>query len=192
EAKANPRARARRSEFAKASRRISQTGPTQQMQISILLRRLMTLISGRARETSAWTSRPRRNTFRRMWSAMRISTNTDSGETRRSTDQSGFRAALEWGGRLTGTVTGFGSIRGAGPGLTTSLGAMLPSTTVAGSITTITGAGLRDRSGTGRTTLLLWSRGLVVQDGESALASAAAMDGARWAGVNRLCPGMVL
>src|SRR5881398_891330 len=86
-----------------------------------------------------------------------------------------------------GTATGHGLIRGDGPGLKTSLGVMLRSTTDAGSITTTTGDGRLDRSMLARTTRPRWLRGSAARDGVLELDSVVAMatDGAHWASVSR-------
>src|SRR5215469_5100828 len=66
------------------------------------------------------TSLPRA-TFRRTWSAMKISTNTAHGEKCQPMDVSGSRW-LPQDGRLIALVTGFGLRLGVGHGLTTRHG----------------------------------------------------------------------
>src|SRR5213080_1118600 len=85
------------------------------------------------------------------------------------------------------TATGRGLIRGDGPGLKTSLGVTLRSTTDAGSITTTIGDGRLARSMIARTTLPRCLRGSEARDGVLELDSVVAMatDGAHWASVSR-------
>src|SRR6266568_48555 len=122
-------------------------------------------------------------TSRLTWSDTRTWTNTGTGGTPQNMQTCGCLAGLPSAGLLIATATGFGLIHGDGPGLKTSHGATLRSTTDAGCTTTTTGDGLRDRSMFVRTIRQRWSRGLVARVGAPALdlasATAGESDGAR-------------
>src|ERR1700730_4617835 len=105
----------------------------------------------------------------------------------------GIRARLQWAGLLIAMDTGTGLARGAGPGLTTSRGALRHSIMVAGHMSAALGAGARDLFTsvhfTDRRSLVL----LVAVDlaSVSVAASAAESGGSRLAGVNRSIRGSI-
>ena len=76
------------------------------------------------------------------------------GDGSRNTARSGIRRALPWDGCLIALAVGFGLSRGAGRGLTTRLGDLLPSTMAAGYKLGRAGAGCQDQSGSHRFTVL--------------------------------------
>jgi hypothetical protein len=91
--------------------------------------------------------------------------NTARGATLPIMDTFGYRLQSESAGLLIAMDTGFGSARGAGRGLKTSLGDMLPSTMAAGFTTTIIGDG---RLGQSTFVLIIhprWSPGSVARAG---------------------------
>src|ERR1700680_1462355 len=106
---------------------------------------------------------------------------TEPGATNLNTDTSGFPVRLRRVGRLIATDTGPGSIPGDGLGWTMLRGDAPPSTMAAGWILTAPGAGLRDPTGSGLTTLPRWWPGLEARALAlaSALVSAADLAGAR-------------
>src|SRR5262249_50574908 len=182
---------ARRSAFVKGSRLGSRMGH-QCRAIFIRHRGAMPSMSGHTLVIIGWTIPALLGTSPRMSSVMKISTNTASGATHQLMVMSGCRAVSTQVGHRIAMATGFGSILGDGPGLRMSLGAMLRSTTDAGSTTITIGDGRPDRSMFARITLPHWSRGSEDQDGAWALVSVAAtaMAGARLVSVNRSFRGM--
>src|ERR1041384_5844221 len=85
---------------------------------------------------------------------------TALGARNRSTGMCGIPTMSAQTGRLTATVTGTGSARGAGPGWAMSLGVLRLTTTAAGHISEADGVGARDRSLVLRFTDRLLSAGL--------------------------------
>src|SRR5713101_5756170 len=124
--------------------------------------------SGRGRATDVSIIRLLRATSLLTWLAPRTLTNTAPGAMFRNTGTSGRRVMLKRGGLRIATATGFGLIRGDGPGLKTSPGVMLRSTMAAGCTTTTTGGGRRDRFMFARTIRRHWSHGLVARAGARA------------------------
>src|SRR5579864_9189889 len=112
---------------------------------------------------------------------MKISTNMEAGKRLPITVRCGS-PRLRRGGHLITTAIGFGKAPGDGRGSKLSRGATLRSTMAVGCMAAATGVGLRDRSGSVRTMLRLWSRGLADRDGAriSASVSAEVLAGARW------------
>src|SRR5260370_41716833 len=89
-------------------------------------------------------------------------------------------------------ATGTGSALGAGPGWTTILGALLPSTTAAGHLLAAPGAGAQDPSLQAHSAVQ-HSSALSAADLALGLvaASAAESDGSRWALANRSIRGSI-
>src|SRR6266567_6932196 len=121
-------------------------------------------------------------TFLPMWWARKTSTSTVPGAMFLNTETFGSQAVWTRAGRPIAMAIGSGLRPGDGPGLKTSPGDTLPSTTAAGCITTIFGDGRLDRSMPAPTTLPHWSHGLVVRAGArtSDSVSAEVLVGARW------------
>src|ERR1017187_4523331 len=109
------------------------------------LRLLMDLTTGRKFGTNASKVRNRPATSPPESSATRILTPTAVGKPYRPTAPSGFRRQFRLDGLPIATATGRTSLPGDGPGLTTHLGASLPSTTAAGFPGEADGAGLPAR-----------------------------------------------
>src|SRR5439155_17899146 len=98
-------------------------------------------------------------------------------------EMSGYQAALMPAGHPIAMATGSRSILGGGPGLKTSRGVTLRSTTAAGCTGEASGDGLLAQSTFAHTTLRHWSRGLAalagVEVSASALVAAEDLAGAR-------------
>src|SRR5438309_10680985 len=86
------------------------------------------------------------------------------GRRPRTTARCGTRRLLP-AGLHTITDTVFGKRHGDGPGLTTSAGVLLHSTTAAGYMGTSVGDGLRDRSTRARSMRRRWGHGSAVDSG---------------------------
>src|ERR1019366_3512955 len=109
------------------------------------LRLLMDLTIGRKFATNASKVRNRPATSHRESSATKIWTIMERGRRCPPTAPSGFRRRFRPDGLPTAMATGRTSLPGDGPGLTTHLGASLPSTTAAGFPGEADGAGLPAR-----------------------------------------------
>src|SRR5277367_3873076 len=102
----------------------------------------------------------------------------------------GRRAQSPPDGLPTDTATGFGSRPGAGPGLKTSLGALLLSTTDDGHLLRVRGAGCPVRFMCARYMRPHWSRSWAEEDSVLELALAPAWPGSRWLRAKYSCPGI--
>ena len=148
--------------------------------------------------TNASMARNRPATSPPELSAIRTLTITAAGRLSQRMARSGFPPPYLRAGRLIATVTGYGSLRGAGPGSMTPPGASLPSIMAAGSLTADTGDGRQVpcMSAGVLTMRRPWWAGLVAQAGASASRSesaselVAAVAGSPWDGVNLTIPGI--
>ena len=113
-------------------------------------------IAGRASAIAAATTRRPHATYRRNWSAMRISMPTAPGVPTRITATCGCPRAWALAGPRIATAIGRGSTPGGGVGWTMPLGAMPCRTTAAGPISEAPGHGYQARRASRRCMRRRW------------------------------------